>query len=204
MGEGVAATELRHRVRNGALDFLEAEGFTREEASYVHAPRGYDSALDSLVAQGYLMKEAPSKKGRQCYRDIIASLEAQGFTGKGVASSGFGSISGMAYRNAGLCKYPGGCPYAIRSGGLCEHHMPTKPIMEKSDKCRSCGRVFRVDVRVIGGVCNLVVARKKAMAEKKDALGICSTPGCDGVNNRGRDKCCTCLFNRPSTPSQEV
>jgi hypothetical protein len=67
----------------------------------------------------------------------------------------------MAYRNAGLCKYPGGCPYSIRSGGLCEHHMPTKPIVKKSDKCRSCGRVFRVDVRVIRGVCNLVVARKK-------------------------------------------
>ena len=39
--------------------------------------------------------------------------------------------------------------------------MPTKPIVKKSDKCRSCGRVFRVDVRVIRGVCNLVVARKK-------------------------------------------
>ena len=49
--------------------------------------------------------------------------------------------------------------------------------------------MFRVDVRVIRGVCNLVVARKKTMVEKKDALGICSTPGCDGVNNRGRDKC---------------
>ncbi len=76
--------------------------------------------------------------------------------------------------------------------------MHTKPIVEKSDKYRSCGRVFRVDVRVIRGVCNLLVARKKAMVEKKDALGICSTPGCDGVNNRGRDKCRTCLYPKKS------
>ncbi len=83
MGEGVAATELSHRGRDGALDSLKAEGFTREEASYVHARRGYNRALDSLVVQGHLMEEAPSKKGRQCYRGIIASLEAMDLRGRG-------------------------------------------------------------------------------------------------------------------------
>ena len=48
--------------REAVLDSLEAEGFTREEASSVHGCRGYNGALDSLVKQGYSMKEAPSEK----------------------------------------------------------------------------------------------------------------------------------------------
>jgi hypothetical protein len=38
-------------------------------------------------------------------------------------------------------------------------------------------------------------ARKIAMAEKKAARGECSTPGCTGLNYRGRDKCERCLYH---------
>ena len=37
------------RGYDGALDSLKAEGFTREEASYVHARQDYNCALDSLI-----------------------------------------------------------------------------------------------------------------------------------------------------------
>ena len=83
------------------------------------------------------------------------------------------------------------------SGELCVHHQPIKA--EKSDWCQGCGRVFGVEVRVIGGVCNLcyqkpeeVAARKKITVEKKAARGVCSTPGRAGTNYLGRDKCQRC------------
>jgi hypothetical protein len=63
-----------------------------------------------------------------------------------------------------------------------------------------CERVLGVnEKKLVGGVCNpyykkpeATAARKKATAEKKAARGSCSTPGCDGINNRGRDNCYTC------------
>jgi hypothetical protein len=60
--------------------------------------------------------------------------------------------------------------------------------------------VLGVEVKVTGGVCNpcyqkpeAIATRKNATAEKKAARGVCSTPGCTGINQRGRDKCQRCL-----------
>jgi hypothetical protein len=108
---------------------------------------------------------------------------------------------------SGSCIYPG-CPYSIYSGEFCENHQPHKPIVEKSDKCRFCGRVLGVETRVVGGVCyacyqkpEAKAARKKVTAAKKDTRGTCSTPGCGNVNDRGRGKCGNCLSPKKcSTP----
>ncbi len=227
-GEGVAASELSHRGCNGALDSLEAEGFTREEASYVHGHRGYDVALDSLVKQGYSMEEAPDEKGRRGYDGALDSLEAEGFTREEASSvkgrqGRNGAVNNLINegadpkkastelairhaanrREAGTCKFPGGCSKAIRSSEFCDDHQPTKLKAEKSDQCGSCGRVLGVEVRVVGGVCYLCyqkpeakVARKKAMADKKAARGgDCSTTGCEGSRYIGRDICQTCYRN---------
>ena len=54
--------------------------------------------------------------------------------------------------------------------------------------------------KIVGGVCNLCYEKpeakatcNEATAEKKTARGTCSTPGCNGINDRGRDECYTCL-----------
>jgi hypothetical protein len=99
------------------------------------------------------------------------------------------------------CKFCGGCNKAIYSGEFCDNHQPIKA--EKSDRCQSCGRVLGVEMKVTGvGVCNpcyqkpeATAARKKAMAEKKAARGVCSTPGCTGDGHRGRYRCHKCLNN---------
>ncbi len=74
-----------------------------------------------------------------------------------------------------------------------------------ADTLRGGGRVLGVEVKVTGGVCRrcymkpeAVATRKKATAEKKAARGTCSTPGCNGVNMRGNDKCNSCLYPRKS------
>ena len=108
-----------------------------------------------------------------------------------------GQVSLAIYRISGNCIYPG-CTYAINSGEFCGNHLPPKP--GKSDKCRICERVLGVnEKKLVGGVCNpcykkpeATAARKNATAEKKAARGSCSTPGCDGISNRGRDNCYTC------------
>jgi hypothetical protein len=41
------------------LDSLEAKGFTREEASSVHARQGYDGSLDAIVAIGIVRARMP-------------------------------------------------------------------------------------------------------------------------------------------------
>jgi len=127
------------------------------------------------------------------------------YGGGGGTASEFGRIGGKArsaiYKKAGTCKFLGGCKKAIRSGEFCGDHQPVKP--EKSNKCRSCGWVFGIKVKVIEGVCNQCyqkpeakAAHKQAMAEKKDARGICSTIGYDGINLRGLGKCHDCLLPR--------
>ena len=113
-----------------------------------------------------------------------------------------GEARSAIYRISGNCTYPG-CTFAISFGEFCGKHNPPKP--EKSDKCRNCGWVFGAKEQVRGGVCyscyhkpEAVATRKKATAEKKDTRGTCSTPGCNGVNNRGRDKCHFCLYPKKS------
>ena len=55
-------------ISNNALASLEAEGFTREEASSELGHRGRDGALASLVAQGIAGEgEALSEQGCQKY-----------------------------------------------------------------------------------------------------------------------------------------
>ena len=129
-------------------------------------------------------------KGRR--RGALASLEE--------ASTELGHRGGMAklaiYRISGNCTYPG-CTFAISSGEFCKNHNPPKP--EKSDKCRVCERVFRVNESVRGGVCcacyqkpEAKEARKKATAKMKKERG-CSTPGCGGINQKGRDMILACM-----------
>ena len=151
-------------------------------------------------------------------RGALASLETQGYTGEGGARSAsyeLASRVGVARWDkedarinikSGECKYPG-CKYSISTGEFCKDHQPHKPIVQKSDKCRVCGRDLAgmKKNRVVGGVCNAcynkpeaLAARKKATLSKKAARGTCSTPGCDGVNVRGRGKCDSCLNPRKS------
>jgi hypothetical protein len=147
--------------------------------------RGCEAALASLEVQGFSRKEASTEFGHRGRDGALASLEAQGFTGEGAASTELASRSGEArwggeariHMKSGSCIYPG-CPYSISSYEFCKNHHPHKPIVEKSDKCRVCGRVLAVDTIVRGGVCNAcyykpetVAMRKKATAAKKAARG---------------------------------
>ncbi len=98
------------------------------------------------------------------------------------------------------CKFLGGCNKAIRSDELCKDHQPIKA--KKSDRRGSSGAGVRgVEVKVTGGVCNpcykkpgATAARKTAMVEKKEAQGVCSTPGCTGIIHNGCGKCMRCLY----------
>ena len=171
---------------------LRGQRITFQDLGY----RGREAALASLEAQGFMGEGAASRELGHRGRDgALATLEAQGFTEEGSASSELGHRGGMAcaeiYRKADLWKYPGGCPCMQLSpvvyAGITL--MPTKPIGEKSDKCRSCGWVLGVEVRVRGGVCNpcyqkpeATAARKQATAGKKDARGRCITPNCKGMD----------------------
>ena len=207
-GQGITFQELGHQGHEAALDSLKAQGFTGEgAASSELGHRGIEAALAILEEEGFTRKEALREIGLRRCRGALASLEAQGFTGEGAASSELARRGGEAcsaiYRKSGNCAYPG-CTFAISSGEFCGKHNPPKP--EKSDKCRVCERVLRVnEKKVVGGVCNpcyqkpeATAARKKATAEKKTARETCSTPGCNGVNDRGRNKCYTCLYpNKP-------
>ena len=183
---------------------LRSKGITFQELSH----RGCETALDSLKAQGFSRKEVLTEFGHRGRDGALASLEAQGFTGEGAASTELGRRGGEArsaiyriYRISGNCTYSG-CTFAISSGEFCGKHNPPKP--EKSDTCRVCERVLGVnEKRIVGGVCNpcyhkpeAVATRKKATAEKKATRGTCSTPGCNGINDRGRDKCYSCLYPR--------
>ena len=188
-----ALREIRLRRRRGALASLEAQGFTGEGGA----------------------RSAATELGHRSRGGALASLEAQGFTGEGGAESAsteFGRRGGEAHgeyarRNmkSGSCIYPG-CPYSIYSGEFCKNHQPHKPIVEKSDNCRVCGRVFKENEKAKArGACSSCydkpeakAARKKAIAAKKDARGTCSTPGCGGVNSRGTDKCGPCLNPKKS------
>ena len=216
-GTRTASTELGHRGRGGALTSLKNQGFTGEggtrTASTELGHRGRGGALTSLKNQGFTGKEgtrtASTELGHRGRRGALASLENQGFTGKGGTRTGsteFARRGGVAYseiyRKTGDCSYPG-CTCAIYSGEFCEKHHPKKP--KKSDKCRDCSRVFGAKEEVRGGVCQAcykkpeaTAARKKATAERKEARGTCSTPGCNGWNYRGRDKCEACLYPRKS------
>jgi hypothetical protein len=198
---------------------LAEEGFSREEALRAIGKRLRKGALASLEAQGFTgedgTRSASTELGHRGRGGALASIERQGFTGEEAASYEFGRRGGEARwgrdearlnMKSGSCIYPG-CPYAISSGELCMNHQPHKPIVEKSDKCRVCGRVLGVETssRVIGGVCyscyqkpEAKAARKKVTAAKKDARGTCSTPGCGGVNVRGRGKCGPCLNPKKS------
>ena len=212
-GFSEASTEFAKRGRRGALASLERQGFTGEggtrTASSEFSHRGRGGALASLELQGFTgedgTRSASSEFSHRGRGGALASLEAQGFTGEdgtASASTEFARRGGVArsaiYRISGNCAYPG-CTLAIERGDSCKHHQPKKT--KKSDNCKDCGRVFVAKERVRGGVCNscyqkpeTVAIRKKAMAAKKDTLGTCSTPGCNRVNERGRGKCCACLY----------
>jgi hypothetical protein len=149
--------------------------------------RGHEAALDSLEVEGFSREEASTELGQRGRGGALASLEAQGFTGEGgtrTASTELARRGGVArsaiYRKSENCSYAG-CTNAIHqmihNRGYCDHHCPKKPEKpEKSDKCRVCGRVFIAKEQVRGGVCNAcykkpeaTAARKKVMAEKKSA-----------------------------------
>ena len=207
--QGITFEELGRQGRLAALASLEAQGFS--DASTEFAKRGLGGALASLKAQGFTgengTRTASTELGHRGLGGALASLEAQGFTGEGGAASAStelarrgGEANSVINRKTGDCSYPG-CTYAIYSGKFCGKHHPKKP--EKSDKCRVCERVFGEKEKIRGGVCmpcykkpEAAAARKKAPAEKKEARGTCSTPGCNGWNHRGRDKCERCLYPR--------
>jgi hypothetical protein len=202
--------ELGHRGLEASLVILEAEGFSREESLREVGLRRRGGALASLELQGFTgeggARSASSELGHRGRGGALASHELQGFTGEGGARSAsleLGHCGGEAYsaiyRTSGNCIVEG-CKKAIKSGEFCKQHRPLKPIVEKSDKCRSCGRVMGVNERVTAGTCQACYckpevrdARKKTTAAKKEARGKCSTPGCNRVNDKGRDKCYTCL-----------
>ena len=206
-GQGITFQELGHRRRRGALASLKAQGFTGEGAASTElGHRGIKAALAILEAEGITRKEALREIGLRRRRGALASLKAQGFMGKGGAASAStelarrgGEARSAIYRKSGNCIYPG-CTYAISNGELyINHYQPIKA--KKSDKCRVCERVLGVNEKVRGGVCSpcyqkpeAIAARKKATAEKKATRGSCSTPGCKGVNFRGRGKCKNCLY----------
>ena len=190
--QGITFHELGHQGGEAALASLEAQGFSREEASTELSHRGRDGALASLEAQGFTGEGVASTELGHRGRDgALASLETQGFTGEGAASTElarrggearWGGEARSAINRSGNCIYPS-CTFAISSSEFCVTHNPPK--QEKSDKCRVCGRVLGMEKRVRGGVCNACyckpeakAARKKATAEKKAARGTCSTPGC--------------------------
>jgi hypothetical protein len=159
--------ELGHQGLKAALAILEAEGFTRKEALREIGHRRCRGALASLNAQGFTGERAASTDlGHRGRRGALASLKAQGFTGEGGASSKLSRRGGEArlaiYRISGNCTYPG-CTLAINSGVFCKKHIPPKH--EKSDKSRICGRVFRVNERVRGGVCNACYCKPEAVAQ---------------------------------------
>jgi hypothetical protein len=213
-----ALRAIGKRLRKGALASLEAKGYTGEggtrSASTELAHRCRKGALASLEAKGYTgeggTRSASTELAHRCRKGALASIERQGFTGEDgtrSASTEFAHRGGEArsaiYRRSGNCIVEG-CKKAIRSGEFCGNHQPPKP--EKSDKCRVCERVFKVNEKgVRGGVCRpcyqkpeAKAARKKATAEKIDTRGTCSTPGCGRVNDRGREKCRWCLSHRKS------
>jgi hypothetical protein len=206
--QGITFCELGHRGREAALDSLEAEGFSREEALREIGLQRRRGALASLEAQGFTgeggTRSASTELGHRGRDGAQDSLEAKGFTGEGgtrsasteLARRGGEALSAII-RKSGTCKYPG-CGYAIVHGQLCiKHYQPIKA--EKSDKCWVCERVLGVNEKARGGVCSrcyqkpeATAARKKAMAEKKATRGTCSTPGCKGINFRGQGKCENC------------
>ena len=206
--KAITFQELGHQGGRGAIASLMTEGISWKEASTDFASRGCRGALASLEAQGYTGESAAfTELGHRGRDGALASLEAQGYTVERAALTELSRRGGEAksaiYRESGNCIYPG-CTCAINSGEFCKNHLPPKP--EKSDKCRVCERVLRVnEKKVVGGVCNpcyqkpeATAARKQATAEKKAAQETCSTPGCNGVNDRGRNKCYTCLYpNKP-------
>ena len=222
-GFSEASTEFAKRGRRGALASLERQGFTGEggtrTASSEFSHRGRGGALASLELQGFTgedgTRSASSEFSHRGRGGALASLEAQGYTGEGGAASALyelgrrgGETRGENRRRNmkyGSCIYPG-CKYSISTGEFCKNHQPHKPIVEKSDNCRVCGRVFKENEKAKArGACSSCydkpeakAARKKAIAAKKDARGTCSTPGCGGVNSRGTDKCGPCLNPKKS------
>ena len=48
--QGITFQGLCHRGREAAINFLEVEGFTREEASSELGHRGYGGSIGSIVA----------------------------------------------------------------------------------------------------------------------------------------------------------
>ena len=213
--QGISFQELGHRGLEANVAILLAEeGFSREEALRAIGKRLRKGALASLEAKGYTgeggTRSASTELAHRCRKGALASIERQGFTGEDgtrSASTEFAHRGGEArsaiYRRSGNCIVEG-CKKAIRSGEFCGNHQPPKP--EKSDKCRVCERVFKVNEKgVRGGVCRpcyqkpeAKAARIKATAEKIDTRGTCSTPGCGRVNDRGREKCRWCLSHRKS------
>jgi hypothetical protein len=203
--EAITFQELGHQGHKGAIASLMAEGISWKEASKEFASRGLRGALSSLEAHGYTGERAAfTELGHRGRDGALASLEAQGYTVERAALTELSRRGGEAksaiYRISGSCTYPG-CTLAINSGEFCKRHHPTKPVVEKSDKCRNCGRVFGAKEQVRGGVCcscyhkpEAVAVRKKATAEKKKARGTCSTPGCKSINSRGLDKCVACMY----------
>ena len=194
---------FRNQLREAALASLEAQGFTREEASSELGRRGCKAALASLEVQGFTGEGAASSElARRGREGALVSLEEQGFTGEGAALSELarrvGEANAAIYRIAGNCTFPS-CTRAIHSSLLCKQHLPRKPKPEKSDVCIDCERVL--GKVVVGGLCNRCynkpereAARKKATAERRASRGTCPTPGCARVKWRGRDKCFKCLF----------
>jgi hypothetical protein len=155
------------RLRGGSLASLEAQGYTGEDgtatASTELGRRSRGGALASVEAQGYTGEDgtatASTELGRRGRGGALASVEAQGYTGEdgtATASTELGRRGGEAraaiYRRSGDCSYPG-CTYAVYSGEFCEKHHPKKP--EKSNKCRVCERVFKVNEKAkAGGACS--------------------------------------------------
>ena len=86
-GQGITFQELGHRGIEAALAILEAQGFSREEASSELGHRRRRGALASLEAQGFTgeggTRTASTELGHRGYGGTLASLEEQGFTGEG-------------------------------------------------------------------------------------------------------------------------
>ena len=107
-----------------------------------------------IYEEGGIEQDRPSKKQRS---PSLPQLSHHG---------GMGCYATI-YRKADLCKFLDGCKKAIRSGEFCGDHQPTKPIVEKSDNCRSCGRELGVEVRVVLGVCYACYQKPAAKEARK-------------------------------------
>jgi hypothetical protein len=115
-GQGITFEELGHRGIEAALAILEAQGFSREEASSELGHRRRRGALASLEAQGFTgdsrTRSASTELGHRGRGGAPASIEAQGFTEEGGVRSAStelsrrgGEAKSAIFRTSGDCSY---------------------------------------------------------------------------------------------------